>query len=121
MSGVFQRVLVPIEVQPAAEAEIQTDRAVEVGNHDWVAVGEATIKALRLAAQLAEGGEVWLVHATPDFFDYATVVPAASISELTAGATRHATAVIEAIGERHCPNVDLSPRRQARQGSRRDF
>ena len=52
-NGVFQRVLVPIEFEPASERETAEDRSAEVGDHEWVAVNEWTVKALELAARIA--------------------------------------------------------------------
>lgn len=105
--GAFERVLVPVELEPAKEGEIAIDRTVEVGDHDWVAVGEWTVRALELAALLARGGEVYIVHATPNFMDYATWMPPTRIHELDAGASRYSTTVIEAIAKQHCTGVTL--------------
>lgn len=106
-AGVFGRVLVAVEFEPADDAEVETDRAVEVGDHDWIAVSVWTVQALELAARLARGGELWVVHATADFRDHATLMSAASIAELNRGARHHATTVLETIANRHCPDVEL--------------
>ncbi|MCX4247113.1 universal stress protein [Paraliomyxa miuraensis] len=106
-AGVFQKVLVPVEFEPANEGDIAPDRMVEVGDHDWVAVGECTIRALELAARLASGGDVYIVHATPDFRDYATWMPPARIAELDGGASHHAKVVLEVVARQHCRGVTL--------------
>ena len=104
--GAFGRVLVPVELEPASEGEIGTTRAVEL-ERGWVAVSVRTILALELAARLARGGELWLVHAAPDFFDYATWIDANGISELNEGTRRHAAAALRSIAEQHCQGVEL--------------
>lgn len=107
-AGVFRRVLVPVELESVERDEAQADRAAEVGDHDWVGVGECTVRALELAATLAgRDGELWLVHAHHDFSQYATWMTPSKMAELDAGASRHSTAVLEAIAEQHCPHADL--------------
>ncbi len=105
--GAFKRVLVPVELEPAKKGEVATDRVVEVGDHDRVAVGEWTVRALELAARLAVGGEVYIVHATPDFRDYATWMPPSRITELNRGASDYSTAVLEVVTKQHCRGVTL--------------
>lgn len=107
VSGVFSRVLVPVEFEPAEGRAIALDRTVEVGDHDWVAVGGCTIRALELAARLARGGEVVIVHATHDFTDYATWLPPARVHEHDGDASRLSTTVLSAIAAQHCPGVTL--------------
>jgi nucleotide-binding universal stress UspA family protein len=110
----FRRVLVPVEFETTRDAELATDRSVKVGERDWVALGPWSVQALELAARLAAGGEVWLVHATPDLLDYAvyggpegTWVPTASIDALNEAARRQATAVLDKLAARYCRGVDV--------------
>lgn len=105
MSGVFRRVVVPVEFEAAEPGEIALGRAVEVGDHGWVSVGPYTIRALDLAARLARGGEVFVVHATRDFMDNAGWLSPARIAELDGDASRDSTTVLEAIVGRHCSEV----------------
>lgn len=104
--GAFGRALVPVELEPASESEIGSMRAVEL-ERGWFAVSVKTIQALELAARLARGGELWLVHAAPDFFDYATWIDADGISDLNEGTRHHAAAALRTIAERHCRGVEL--------------
>ncbi len=110
----FRRVLVPVEFETAGDAEIDPDRVVKVDERDYVAFGPCTLQALELAAKLAAGGEVWLVHATPDFLDYAvyggpegTWVPVASIEALNQKAREQSERVLRSIAAKHCPGVEL--------------
>lgn len=107
MNGVFGKVVVPVELEPAEPGQLALDRSVEVGDHDWMSVGEATVRALELAARMAKGGDVYVVHATPDFRSYATWMPPARITELDAAASKTTTQVLSAIAERHCTGVTL--------------
>jgi nucleotide-binding universal stress UspA family protein len=107
MSGVFRRIVVPVEFEAAEPGEIALGRAVEVGDHGWVAVGPYTIRALELAARLASGGEVCIVHATRDFMDNAGWMSPPRIAELDGDLTRDSTTVLEAIVRRHCFGVTL--------------
>jgi nucleotide-binding universal stress UspA family protein len=113
-AAAFRRVLVPVEFETTRDAEIGTDRVVKVGERDWVSLGPCSVQAIELAARLAAGGEVWLVHATPDFLDYAvyggpegTWIPTASIDQLNETARKQSVDVLEKIGARHCPGVEL--------------
>jgi nucleotide-binding universal stress UspA family protein len=113
-AAAFRRVLVPVEFETARDAEIDPDRLVKVDERDYVSFGPCTIQALELAAKLTTGGEVWLVHATPDFLDYAvyggpegTWVPVASIEALNQKAREQSERVLRSIAAKHCPGVEL--------------
>jgi nucleotide-binding universal stress UspA family protein len=110
-TGVFRRVLVPVELEaadpePTGDGSIATDR-IEIGDHSWVGVGMWTAHALELAARLVGDGELWVVHATHDFTQYATWMPPARISELDHSASHHTRAVLEAVVAVHCPDAEL--------------
>ncbi len=107
MNGVFHSVLVPVEFESLEEGDSASERSVEVGDHDRVAVGECTIRALELAARLAEGGEVVVVHAVRDFAGYATWTTPVRLDALEGDAGRSATAVLAGIAAQHCPGVTL--------------
>lgn len=106
MSGVFRSVLVPVELEPAESGKIALDRTAEIGD-EWVAIDEWTVRALELAARVAAGGEVCIVHATHDLTGYATWMPPARAAELEGAASRYATTALAKIAERHCPGVTL--------------
>jgi nucleotide-binding universal stress UspA family protein len=113
-SAPFRRVLVPVAFDKADEHEVAADRAVDASPGSWVVVAPATQRALELAAKLAAGGEVRLVHATPDFASAAvyagptgTWVTDANITDLNDVACRQSTEVLEMVGKHHCPGVDV--------------
>ncbi|MEZ4447922.1 MAG: universal stress protein [Nannocystaceae bacterium] len=105
--GVFQRVLVPVEFVATPEAEIAADRSVEVGDNEWVSVNAWTVQALELAARLARGGEVCVVHATPEFTDYATWMSPRNVNELDDAARTYSTKLLEVVARRHCAGVTI--------------
>ena len=106
MGTMFRSFLVPVELESAKPGEIALGRSVEVGDHDWVAVGQHTVRALELAAWLAgRDGEVCIVHATPDFTRHAGWMSASRIAELEDDASRYAGVVLGIIANRYCPGV----------------
>lgn len=107
-TGVFHKVLVPVEFVSFDQDKVQADRATEVGDHDWVGVGPDTVRALELAARLVgDDGELWLVHAHHDFAQHATWMNPSNTAQLNAGATRYCTTVLEAVATKHCPHAEL--------------
>lgn len=106
MSGVFTRVLVPVEFATVPKGATTDGEIVQVNAEDATAIGPFTIDALELAAKLAAGGEVWLVHAHHDFSEYAMVISPDAVDALDTGVTRYATKVLKAAAERHCPGVE---------------
>lgn len=107
MSGIFGSVLVPVEFESANLGGLGLDRGAAVGDQEWLGVAATTVRALGFAAALAQGGEVYIVHATPDFHDFATWMTPARIGELDRDASRDSTTVLARIAERHCKGVSL--------------
>ena len=114
MTGVFSRVMVPIAFEAADKHEIAADRTVELTDGEWAVVGSPTVAALKLAAKLAGGGEVRLVHSTPDYRSVAVYgsqeglwLNDSSIRELDDAAERQSMHVMKALAQRHCPGVTL--------------
>ncbi|MEZ4380757.1 MAG: universal stress protein [Nannocystaceae bacterium] len=107
-SGVFLRVLVPVELQPS-DAPPAGDRGVKVGDGEWLSVSESTVEALQLAARLARGGEVYLVHTTPEFVDFPTWLSPKGLAELDDDAREDALSVLVGTAERFCQGVTLHP------------
>jgi nucleotide-binding universal stress UspA family protein len=110
--GPFARVLVPVEFEAANEHEIAADRSIEVGKDHWIALARPTVQALRLAAKLAAGGTVHLVHATPDLLSTAvyggpegTWLPASTVDELNRTAMRQSEIVLQKAAVAHCAGV----------------
>ena len=106
--SIFRSVLVPVEFEALAQGERTAGEVVQVNPGDSVAVGPYTIRALEMAAQLARGGALWLVHAQHDFSDYATWIDPRSMNSLTTGAHDHALATLQVAAQRHCPDVQLN-------------
>ncbi len=113
-SGVFDRVLVPLEFEPAKKAELASGRAAEIDPGHWIVISASSLEALRLAARLVGSGGVCLVHATPDIMGTAiyggiegTWIPTSDAARLNTEAREHALAVLRKLGNLHCPNADL--------------
>ena len=107
MSSVFRTVLVPVEFESLPPGETTAGDAIEVSDGDLVAIGVHTVEALELAARLAQGGTLLLVHAHHDFAGYATWSAPDAMLELNAGARKRAAIVLDAAGSRHCAGVAL--------------
>ncbi|MEQ8762709.1 MAG: universal stress protein [Planctomycetota bacterium] len=103
--GAFQKILVPVEFETLDEGESVPGESVEVAGHDRVAIGPYTIRALELAARLARGGELWIVHVHHRFSDYATWMEPSVLDELNNAASQYSTEVLKDIAVRHCPDV----------------
>ena len=106
-TGVFHKVLVPVEFESYEADEARTDEAIEIGDREWVGLGECTVRTLDLADRLARGGEAVLVHATHDCSAYATWRTPRKASELNQDARRHYSEILDAVARRHCPDLEL--------------
>lgn len=100
-------VLVPIEFERLAPGEDTAGAVVEASETETIAVGPFTIQAMALAARLAQGGTVRLVHARQGAADFATLMSADATDAMGAGANRFLTSLLLAAGRRYCPGVDL--------------
>jgi len=114
MTGPFSRVVVPIAFEAADKHEIAADRTVELSQGEWAVVGLPTIAALKLAAKLAAGGEVRLVHVTPDYRSVAVYgsqeglwLNDNNIRELDETAKRQSLHVVTTFAQRYCEGVTL--------------
>jgi nucleotide-binding universal stress UspA family protein len=108
-AGEFRTVVVPVEFDMLEADETSDGDVVVIGDGVRVAIGPVTLAALKLAARLGHGGELFLVHARHDLADHATWMDAKDLGAANSGAARHAIEVLEAIGARHCAGVGVRP------------
>jgi len=113
MPGSFKNLVVPVELRESSDAE-NPGNALQIGAGQWIALGPLTIDALRLAARLAEGGKVCLVHATPDLRATALYagadaawIPANQIEDAEKAAHEQALRVLNGAASRYCKDVDI--------------
>ncbi len=113
MTGVFKRVLVPVAFDPSSRGEPGwTPR--DDGTDPEATISKTTQSALELAARLAAGGEVRLMHVTPDFASAAVYVGTSegtgkrTIAKLNETAREKSEAVLLRVGAEHCPGVEVT-------------
>lgn len=61
----FRRVLVPVDFSSPVDPAYATGTALRLDDEARVSISPASLRAMELAAALAHGGELRLVHATP--------------------------------------------------------
>lgn len=113
ISDHFERIVVPVDFQPASEEVIDAGKAIEVGNHQ-LEFAPASVRAVQLAAALARagGGRLLMVHATPPM-QYSAMytgpvsVPSQVIDEIHAKAKDTSLAVLEILAAEHCQDVPV--------------
>jgi nucleotide-binding universal stress UspA family protein len=113
--GIFATVVVPVDFTVAEERDDpSTTRRIEVGPDRAFTIGVATERALQLAARLAAGGRIRLVHATPALTHlglagpYGTWFPADSAAEMDRTAREQSTAILLALADRYCKGKDVA-------------
>ncbi len=102
----FDRVLVPLEFDHGADADEPGCRTIRTERGGAFVLGHDSCRALVMAQKLAEGGEVWLVHAVPDVLSYPVFggpdgfgVPLDDVRELNDAACANAEDALGKIGE----------------------
>jgi len=113
MSASFEHLVVPIELRESNDAD-DPGNALQVGANHWIALGPLTIDALELAARLAAGGKICLVHATPDLRMTALYagadsawIPAKQIDEANEAAHEQALRVLDGAAKQYCEGIDV--------------
>jgi nucleotide-binding universal stress UspA family protein len=108
----FRNVAVAVDFAlPEDHDDPSTTRHVEIGAGRFIRIDAAIEDALCLAARLAAGGRVRLVHATPPLTHLGLVgpldayFPADTAAKFERIATEQSTAILRALAERYCPNV----------------
>ncbi len=109
----FQRILVPIDFQPASEEAIAAGRAVTAGGQE-VEFSPASLKALSMAVQLAGAskGTITLLHVTPPLqsttmYTGPVALPAGVIEEIHAKAKQTSLAALQHLCAKHCEGVNV--------------
>ncbi|MCR9160433.1 MAG: universal stress protein [Nannocystaceae bacterium] len=111
--GSFKHLVVPIELRESHDPE-NPGNALQTGAGQWIALGPLTIEALRLAAELADGGTICLVHATPDLAatamyagaDAAWISPR-QMDEAETAAVEQALRVLNGAASRYCSGAKI--------------
>lgn len=104
--GEFSIVLVPIEFTTSAPGDAVTDEVLERTDAGITAIGPDTVQALELAARLACGGLLLLVHARSHASEHATWTSAEASDGLAAKARQRVTGMLRIAARRHCPAVE---------------
>lgn len=110
MPGAFQWILVPVAFDSSARGE----PGWTPGEDGAASISATTRDALVLAAKLAEGGHVRLMHVTPDFASASAYVGTSegtgkrTIVKLNETARDKSEAVLRDLASRHCPGVDVT-------------
>lgn len=114
MTPAFKKVVVPVEFEPAKRTDFAPHRLIEMTENSWVVVAPPTEHALRLAAELVAGGQVCLVHATPDLrtadmyrSPKEAWIPQPNIDEMQAAAIERSKLAMERLATRCCEGVDV--------------
>lgn len=112
--GIFATVVVPVDFTVADERDDpNTTRRIDVAPDRAFTIGIATERALQLAARLAAGGRIRLVHATPALTHlglaapYGMWFPADSAAEMERIARQQSTAILLALADRYCKGVAI--------------
>ncbi len=111
--GEFAEVLVPVSFEVAELESKQSGQAVEVGPEAFVQISPSTADAIELAARLAAGGRLRLVHATPDLTHFGAYggpegawFPTDTAGEFHRIAKEHSLLVLRALASRHAPGME---------------
>ena len=104
--GEFSSVLVPVEFESKARGKATATDAASPDETDPIAIGPYTAQALELAARLARGGQILLVHARHDGSEHATWMSARKMIEFSVSAREQATALLKAAAQRYCPDLE---------------
>lgn len=113
ISDHFERIVVPVDFQPASDEVVEAGNAVEIGNHQ-LEFAPASVRAVRLAATLARtgGGRILMVHATPPM-QYSAMytgpvsVPAQVIEEIHTRARDTSKEALEILSQRYCEGLTV--------------
>jgi nucleotide-binding universal stress UspA family protein len=105
-TGEFCTVLVPVEFETSTAADAAADEVVRRTEAGTTMIGPYTVEALKLAARLARGGEVWLVHVRHDASEHATWMSAKTMTTLRAKAHARVTDMLQIAAKRHCSAVE---------------
>jgi nucleotide-binding universal stress UspA family protein len=120
----FQRVLVPVDFEPASDEAIEAGTAITAGSQH-VEFSDASLRAVKMAAALckASQGKLYMVHVTPPM-QYTTMytgpvsLPAGVIDEIHDKARSTSMAALKYLTVTYCQGIQVEHSRRPR-GSRR--
>lgn len=115
MLAQFHRVLVPVEFGAAPQGITEGENILWAGDRH-VELAATTRASLELAASVAPGGRIRLVHATPalpnvDVYqgaDRGVWLPVATAREIDDTAKKVSLDVLRALADRYCKGADVS-------------
>ena len=113
ISDHFERIVVPVDFQPASDEVVEAGNAIEIGNHQ-LEFAPASVRAVRLAATLARagGGRILMVHATPPM-QYSAMytgpvsVPSQVIDEIHSRARDTSVAALDLLTREYCEGLSV--------------
>lgn len=109
----FQKILVPIDFEPASDEAIEQGKAVEAGEHH-IEFSPASLRAVAMAAGIARSskGSLVLVHVTPSMHSSAMYtgpvsLPAGIIDEIEAKARQTSLAALQHLKGKLCAGITV--------------
>jgi nucleotide-binding universal stress UspA family protein len=109
----FQRVLVPVDFEPASDEAIEAGTAITAGSQH-VEFSDASLRAVKMAAALckASQGKLYMVHVTPPM-QYTTMytgpvsLPAGVIDEIHDKARSTSMAALKYLTVTYCQGIQV--------------
>jgi len=109
----FQRVLVPVDFEPASDEAIEAGHAITAGAQH-IEFSAASVRSVRMAAALCRGsgGKLYLVHVTPPM-QYTTMytgpvsLPAGVIEEIHQKARQTSIAALQYLTDTYCQGIPV--------------
>ncbi|MBX7077705.1 MAG: universal stress protein [Nannocystaceae bacterium] len=109
----FQRILVPVDFEPASDEAIERGTAVSAGAQS-VEFSPASLRAVSMAATVARGskGTIVMLHATPPMHSTAMYtgpvsLPSGVIEEIENKARATSLAALQHLKEQLCPGLPV--------------
>ncbi len=109
----FQRILVPVDFQPADDEATEAGRAVVIGGHG-IEFSPASLRAVGMAATIARAskGKIVLVHVTPamqstSMYTGPVTLPAAIIEEIESKARATSQGALRHLADQHCAGLPV--------------
>jgi len=110
----FAEILVPVSFEIAELEAKQSGEAIEIEPNRYVQVSPSTVETLELAARLAAGGQILLVHATPDLTHFGVYggpqgawFPVDSAGDIHRMTKERSMLVLRTLAERHVKGTSV--------------
>lgn len=107
----FQRILVPVDFQPADDEATEAGHAIVIGGHG-LEFSPASLRAVAMAATIARAskGKLVLVHVTPamqstSMYTGPVTLPAAIIDEIESKARATSQGALDYLAEQYCKGL----------------